>query len=104
MTIARSNFRLFRQQVREIFWGQVRWRTQPDVTLFFGGGPFLRFPQKWGFFRAVQLQTGANSYTATSTCRLGPIAVLVRALAYGRVFPQADRGACRRKAPSEVSG
>ena len=24
---------------------------------FSAGGPFLRFPQKWGFFRALQLQT-----------------------------------------------
>ena len=75
-----------------------------DVALFFGGGPFLRSSQKWGFFRAVQLQTGANSYAATSTCRLGPIAVLVRALAYGRVFPQADRGIMSPQGASGVSG
>ena len=59
--------------------------------------------QKWGFFRALQLQTGANSYTATCTCRLGPIAVLVRALAYGRVFPQADRGIMSPQGTSGVS-
>ena len=62
-----------------------------------------RTAQKWGFFRAVQLQTGANSYAATPTCRLGPIAVLVRALAYGRVFPQADRGIMSPQGTSGVS-
>jgi hypothetical protein len=41
-------------------------QISPDVALFFGGGSFLRFPQKWGFFQALQLQTGANSYAAAS--------------------------------------
>ena len=77
------------------------WSPRNRCSTVFRGWPILGFApeegatrtaQKWGFFRAVQLQTGANSYAATSTCRLGPIAVLVRALAYGRVFPQAHRG------------
>jgi hypothetical protein len=59
-----------RQEVRESFCGQVRCRTPTRCSTVFGGGPFLRFPQKWGFFRAVQLQTGANSYAATSLCLL----------------------------------
>ena len=36
------------------------------LSAYGGGGPFLRFSQKWGFFRALQLQTGANNYAATS--------------------------------------
>jgi len=60
-----------RQEVRESFCGHVRCRTPTRCSTAFGGGPFLRLrpkraPQKWGFFRAVQLQTGANSYAATS--------------------------------------
>ena len=50
-------------------------QISPDVALFFGGWPIFayapeegatRTTQKWGFFRALQLQTGANSYAATS--------------------------------------
>jgi hypothetical protein len=62
----RTRSRLFWQEVCESFWARFAGAPQPDVALFFGGGPFLRFPQKWGFFREPQLQTGANSYAATS--------------------------------------
>ena len=45
-----EQFQTFRQEVRESFWGQVRWRTQPDVALFFGGWPIFALSAKVGLF------------------------------------------------------
>jgi hypothetical protein len=63
MTIARTSSRLFRQEVRECFCGQVRCRTPTRYSTVFRGWPIFAFApeegatrtaQKCGFFRAVQ--------------------------------------------------
>ena len=69
-----EQFQTFRQQVRESFWGQAP--PHPNrcrhclrgwpISAFAPEEGATRTAQKSGFLPSPQLQTGANSYAATS--------------------------------------
>ena len=79
---SRDQFQAFRQEVRESFWARFAGAPQPTgagstwsprnrCSTVFRGWPISAFApeegatrtaQKWGFFRALQLQSAANSY------------------------------------------
>jgi hypothetical protein len=45
-----EQFQTFRQEVRESFWGQVRWRTPTRCSTVFRGWPIFALSAKVGLF------------------------------------------------------